>query len=90
VFGSLGVVLGIFGDLARGSINCGVILWSLGGLVIVALSVVTGWCECCRCVARQRRGALVSAIPRRHGYTSDRPNLQRYDKRKQHDTSTIK
>jgi hypothetical protein len=29
------VVLGLFGDAALGSINCSVILWSLGGVVFV-------------------------------------------------------
>jgi hypothetical protein len=83
--GSLGVVIRIFDDVARGSVICGVIFCSLGDVVIVSLSLVTGWCECCCWVVWRRCGALVSTIPRRHQYTSDRPSLQRYDKRQQHD-----
>jgi hypothetical protein len=78
------VILRGCGVVARGSISCGVIIWSLVGVVIGRLGVVTGCCECCRCVVRRRCSALVSTIHGRHWYTSDRPRLQRYDKRQQH------
>jgi hypothetical protein len=57
VLRSLGIVLGLFGDVARGrvilrsfgvvgrgSIRCGVILWNLGGVVLGRLGVVFSRC----------------------------------------------
>jgi hypothetical protein len=56
-----------FGVAARGIMNCGVTLLSLGG-------VGTGCC-----VVRRRRCGLASDIPRKHQYTRGRSSLKRYN-----------
>ena len=69
------IILQGFSVVARGSVSCGIKLRCLRGVVLEDLGAGTG--RLVSCVGRRRRCGLVSALPRKHRYTSGRPTNQR-------------